>query len=54
MVKKIENKNDPVFIVVIRKLDNKAVGLTSFMRFNIKNGVIELGHINFSPLLQKT
>ena len=53
-LKKIENKNDPVFIVVIRKLDNKAVGLTSFMRINIKYGVIEVGNINFSPLLQKT
>lgn len=53
-LKKIENKNDPVFIVIIRKLDNKAVGLTSFMRINIKYGVIEVGNINFSPLLQKT
>ena len=53
-LKNIENKNDPVFFVVIRKSDNKAVGLTSFMRINIEYGVIEVGHINFSPLIQKT
>ena len=53
-LKEIENKDDPVFFAVIRKSDNKAIGLTSFLRINIKFGVIEVGHINFSPLLQKT
>ena len=53
-LKEIENNDDPVFFAVIRKSDNKAIGLTSFLRINIKFGVIEVGHINFSPLLQKT
>ena len=53
-MKEIENNDDPVFFAVIRKSDNKAIGLTSFLRINIKFGVIEVGHINFSPLLQKT
>ncbi len=53
-LKKIENKSDPVFFVVINESDNKAVSLTSLLRINIKYGVIEVGHINFSPLLQKT
>lgn len=53
-LKKIENKNDPVFIFIIRKSDNKAVGLTSFMWINIKYVVIEVGNIKFSPLYQKT
>ena len=53
-LKEIENNDDPVFFAVIRKLDNKAIGITSFLRINIKFGVIEVGHINFSPLLQKT
>ena len=38
MVKEIENKDDPVFFAVIRKSDNKAIGLTSFLRINIKFG----------------
>tara|TARA_B100000700_G_C14951108_1_gene811691 strand:+ start:359 stop:1054 length:696 start_codon:yes stop_codon:yes gene_type:complete len=53
-LKEIENKDDPVFFAVIRKSDEKAIGLASFLRINIKFGVIEVGHINFSPLLQKT
>ena len=53
-LKEIEDKDDPVFFAVIRKSDSKAIGLASFLRINIKFGVIEVGHINFSPLLQKT
>ena len=53
-LKEIENNDDTVFFAAIRKLDNKAIGITSFLRINIKFGVIEVGHINFSPLLQKT
>ena len=53
-LKEIEDKDDPVFFAVIRKSDNKAIGLASFLRINIEFGVIEVGHINFSPLLQKT
>ena len=53
-LKEIENNDDTVFFAAIRKLDNKAIGITSFLRIKIKFGVIEVGHINFSPLLQKT
>ena len=53
-LKELEDKDDPVFFAIIRKSDNKAIGLASFLRINIKFGVIEVGHINFSPLLQRT
>ena len=53
-LKEIENNDDTVFFAAIRKLDNTAIGIASFLRINIKFGVIEVGHINFSPLLQKT
>lgn len=33
---------------------NKAVGVASFLRIQPVVGVIEVGHIHFSPLLQKT
>ena len=32
----------------------KAVGVASFLRIDPVNGSIEVGHINYAPLLQKT
>lgn len=32
----------------------KAVGVAGYLRPDAANGVIEIGHVNFSPLLQKT
>lgn len=47
--------NDPQFYAIIDLKTNQAVGLVSYLRIDPKNGTIELGHINFSPLLkQKT
>ena len=48
------NKDDPSFFAIIRLSDHKAVGIASFLRINPADGSIEVGHINYSPLLQKT
>ena len=45
---------DPMFFVIIDAATGKAVGMASYLRIDPKNGVIEVGHINFSPALQKT
>ena len=45
---------DPTFLAIIRLSDAKAVGLASFLRINQNDGSIEVGHINYSPLLQQT
>ena len=47
-------KQDPTFFAIVRKTDEKAVGVASFLRIDRANGSIEVGHINYSPLLQKT
>lgn len=47
-------KDDPAFFAIIRLTDDKAVGVASFLRINRSDGSIEVGHINYSPLLQKT
>ena len=47
-------KDDPWFFSIVRLSDNKAVGVASFLRINPNDGSIEVGHINYSPLLQKT
>ncbi len=46
--------DDPLFHVIIDSKTNKAIGVASFLRIEPKFGVIEVGHINYSPLLQKT
>ena len=53
-IKTVEDGNDPVFFAIIRKTDNKAAGVASYLRVKPNNGSIEVGHINFSPLLQNS
>ncbi len=45
---------DPLFHAVIDKRTGKAAGVASYLRIDPANGVIEVGHINFAPPLQKT
>lgn len=42
---------DPKFYTIFK--DGQAAGLASLMRIDPKNGVIEIGHIHLSPLLQR-
>ena len=50
----MEAQHDPCFFTIVRKRDNRAVGLASYLRIKPQNGSMEVGHINFSPLLQRT
>ena len=53
-LKSIERIKDPYFLT-IKKLDQKIVcGMASYLRIKPVNGSIEVGHINFSPILQNT
>jgi len=52
-VEKIAREDDPLFFTII-DAGGRAVGVASFMRIDRMNGVIELGHLNFSPLMQRT
>ena len=44
--------SDPLFHAIIDKSSGKAVGIASYLRIDPANGVIEVGHINYSPRLQ--
>ena len=46
--------DDPLFHAVIDAESGKAVGVASYLRITPAVGSIEVGHINFSPLLQRT
>ena len=44
---------DPMFHAVL-DIDGRAVGVASYLRINPEAGVIEVGHINYSPRLQRS
>jgi RimJ/RimL family protein N-acetyltransferase len=46
--------SDPFFYAIIEQTKNSAVGVASYLRIDPPNGSIEVGHINYSPLLQHT
>ena len=46
--------SDPLFHAIIDSSTGKAAGVAAYMRIDSSNGVIEVGHLNFSPLLQQT
>ena len=46
--------DDPMFFTIIERATSRALGLASFLRIEPKMGVIEVGHINFAPVLQRT
>lgn len=47
-------QSDPLFHAVIDLSTGQAVGLASYLRIEPTVGVIEVGHIHFSPLMQRT
>jgi RimJ/RimL family protein N-acetyltransferase len=45
---------DPLFYAIIDQRTRRAVGMAALMRIDPTVGVVEVGHIHFSPLLQRT
>jgi RimJ/RimL family protein N-acetyltransferase len=46
--------SDPLFHAIIDQQTDRAAGVASYLRIDVQAGVIEIGHLNFSPLLQRT
>jgi len=44
---------DPLWHAILDAETGKAVGVATYMRIDPKNGVIEVGNLNYSPLLQR-
>lgn len=53
-VDQVGAETDPLFFAVIDAATNEAVGVASYLRITPASGSIEVGHLNFSPLLQRT
>jgi RimJ/RimL family protein N-acetyltransferase len=46
--------DDPLFHAIVDGATGRAVGIASYLRIDPAHGVIEVGHINYSPRLQRT
>jgi len=46
--------DDPLFYAVVERRSGQAAGVTSYLRIDCAAGVIEVGHINYAPRLQRT
>ena len=51
---KMSAGDDPQFHAIVDAKSGKAVGIAAYLRIDPANGVIEVGHINYSPRLQRT
>jgi RimJ/RimL family protein N-acetyltransferase len=45
--------SDPLFHAILDQMTGKAVGVASYLRITPEQGTIEVGHINYSPRLQR-
>jgi RimJ/RimL family protein N-acetyltransferase len=45
---------DPLFFAFVDRGRGQAVGMGAYLRIDTANGVVEVGHLAFSPLMQRT
>ncbi|MBW4623771.1 MAG: GNAT family N-acetyltransferase [Cyanosarcina radialis HA8281-LM2] len=48
------DRDDPLFYAIVDSATDTAVGVASYLRIAPEYGTIEVGHINYSPALQRT
>jgi RimJ/RimL family protein N-acetyltransferase len=53
-VESAESQEDPQFFAIVLEASGRPVGVASFLRIVPEMGVIEVGHLSFSPALQRT
>jgi RimJ/RimL family protein N-acetyltransferase len=53
-LRSVAGKDDPQFHAIVNRATGQAVGVASYLRIEPAAGSIEVGHINYSPLLQRT
>lgn len=52
-LERVEASEDPLYFVCIDKATGKVAGRQTFLRIDPANGVIEIGHIHWGPLMQR-
>lgn len=51
---RVSAAEDPMFHAIVDGRTGRALGIAALMRIDRNHGVIEVGHINFAPALQRT
>jgi RimJ/RimL family protein N-acetyltransferase len=49
-----QSSEDPLFFAFVDTARGRAVGLGSYLRIDPAHGTVEVGHLQFSPLMQRT
>ena len=49
-----QRSEDPLFFAFVDATSGRAVGLGSYLRIDPANGSVEVGHLQYSPLMQRT
>lgn len=49
-----QHGDDPMFFAIVAGTTGRAAGLASYLRIDPHQGAIEVGHLAYSPLLQRT
>ncbi|WP_035480910.1 GNAT family N-acetyltransferase [Aliagarivorans marinus] len=50
----LSRSQDPLFYVLVDQQTDNALGLASYLRIDPEQGAIEVGHLHFSPALQRS
>ena len=50
----VSRESDPLFFAIVDTGTGEATGVASYLRISPISGTIEVGHINYSPRLQRT
>ena len=53
-VESVQSGDDPLFYAIVDLAAARPVGVASYLRIDPPMGVIEVGHLNYSPRLQRT
>jgi RimJ/RimL family protein N-acetyltransferase len=53
-VESVAAGSDPLFFAIVDTRTDRAVGVASYLRIAPASGSIEVGHLNYSPLLART
>lgn len=52
-LERMSAEDDPLFHAIVDATSGRAVGVAAYLRIEPVHGVIEVGHLNFSPRLQR-
>jgi RimJ/RimL family protein N-acetyltransferase len=53
-VRSVESAEDPLFFAIVSRESERPVGTASYLRIDPAMGAIEVGHLAYSPALQRT